>query len=219
MRISLLRALYIDETTILRERGQYAEQSNRHDSAASAQDGVAQADDVSDGQLLERFCLQGEQAAFEALLLRHGTMVFSVCQRILRNADDAEDAFQATFLVLVRRARSLMGRKTVGNWLHEAASRTALHSRGAACKRRVKEKQVKTTPQEQGDDVWQELQPFLDQELQRLPGKYHGPIVLCDLEGKTRKEAARQLGLRETTLSGAYREGGPCWRSGCRGTV
>ena len=98
--------------------------------------GLRQADNVSDGQLLERFCLQAEQAAFEALLLRHGTMVLGICQRILHNAHDAEDAFQATFLVLVRKARSLLGRKTVGNWLHEVALRTASNVRRAACTRR-----------------------------------------------------------------------------------
>ena len=176
--------------------------------------GLRNADNVSDGQLLERFCNQSDQAAFEALLRRHGAMVLGVCQRILPNAHDAEDAFQATFLVLVRKVRSLLGRKTVGNWLHEVASRTARNSRAAVCKRRVKEQQVKTTTQDQPDEVWREMQPLLDQELQRLPEKYRTPIVLCDLESKTQKEAARLLGWPEGTLSGACPEGGPCWPNG-----
>ena len=169
--------------------------------------GLRDAENVSDGQLLERFCAHGDQTAFEALLLRHGAMVLGACQRILHNAHDTEDVFQATFLVLVRKARSLLGRKTIGNWLHEVASRTALKARTAACKRRVKEKQVKTISLDQADEGWRELQTFLDQELQRLPAKYSGPIVLCDLEGKTRKQAARQLGWREGTFSSRLSRG------------
>ena len=181
--------------------------------------GLRDAENVSDGQLLDCFCMQGEQAAFEALLWRHGAMVLRVCQRVLHNAHDAEDACQATFLVLVRKARSLLGRKTVGNWLHGVAHHTALKARAASCMRREREKQVRTMPQDQPDEVWRELQPFLDQELQRLPEKYRTLIVLCDLEGKTRKEAARLLGLPEGTLSGACPERGPCWPSGCRATA
>ncbi len=159
-------------------------------------------DSLTDGQLLECFCNQQEEAAFEGLMRRHGSMVMGVCQRILQNSHDAEDAFQATFLVLVRKAGALMGRKTVGNWLFGVAYHTALKARAATVKRRFKEQQVKAAAQEPDDGKWQELQHLLDQELARLPDDYREAVVLCDLEGKTRKEAARKLGWPEGTLSG-----------------
>src|SRR5437016_2066128 len=96
---------------------------------------------LTDGQLLERFLAQREEAAFEALVRRHGPMVLGVCRRILGNAHDAEDAFQGTFLVLVRKAAAFTKRETIGNWLHGVAYRTALKARAAAAKRRVKEMQ------------------------------------------------------------------------------
>lgn len=154
--------------------------------------------ELSDGRLLERFLTQQDDAAFTALVKRHGPMVLGVCRRILRNAHDADDAFQATFLVLVRKAPSLLSRDNIGNWLYGVAHNTALKARAMACKRWEKERQA-TIPQ--SDDTWRELLPVLDQELSRLPELYREPVVLCDLEGKTRKEAARQLGLPEGTLS------------------
>src|SRR5215468_3522399 len=93
---------------------------------------------LTDGQLLERFLAQREEAAFEALVRRHGPMVLGVCRRVLHNAHDAEDAFQATFLVLVRKARSLLPREVVGNWLYGVAYHTALKARAAAERRRTK---------------------------------------------------------------------------------
>jgi RNA polymerase sigma factor (sigma-70 family) len=138
------------------------------------------------------------------LVRRHGPMVLAVCRRILRDPHDVEDAFQATFLVLVRKAASLKRGELVGNWLHGVARRTALEARTAAYRRRVKEGQVKDmadreTPPE---PTAQDLRLLLDQELEGLPEKYRAAILLCDLEGKTRKEAARQLGWSEGTLSG-----------------
>jgi RNA polymerase sigma-70 factor (ECF subfamily) len=160
--------------------------------------------DRTDGQLLESFLARREETAFEALVQRHGPMVLGVCRRVLRNAHDAEDAFQATFLVLFRQAAALTRRATVGNWLYGVAYHTALKARAAAMKRRAKERDVAALPKPEGpaEDLWQNLQPLLDRELQRLPDKYREPIVLCNLEGKTQKVAAQQLGWPEGTVAG-----------------
>jgi RNA polymerase sigma factor (sigma-70 family) len=156
----------------------------------------------SDGRLLELFMTQRDERAFEALVRRHGPMVLGVCQRVLRNFHDAEEAFQATFLVLVRKAASVRPRELVGNWLYGVACRTALEARRAASKRRAKERQVVAMPQpEKGNDTWEELRFVLDQELARLPNKYRAVLVLCDLEGKTRKDAARKLAVPEGTVA------------------
>jgi RNA polymerase sigma factor (sigma-70 family) len=157
----------------------------------------------SDAQLLEGFILRRDAAAFELLLRRHGPMVLGVCRRLLGNEADAEDAFQATFLVLVRRAAQVVPREQVGNWLYGVAYRTALKARAMNGKRRARERQagarsaVAAGPLEH----WPELQAILDQELERLPPKYRAPVVLCDLEGKTHREAARLLGWPDGTLS------------------
>jgi RNA polymerase sigma factor (sigma-70 family) len=160
---------------------------------------------MTDGQLLECFVTWREEAAFEALVRRHGPMVLGVCRRVLRNAQDAEDAFQATFLILVRKAVSIRQRELLGNWLYGVAYRTALDARAAATRRRVRERQVHIMPEPEARDaadVGDDLRPLLDQELNRLPDKYRVPVVLCDLEGRTRRDVARQLGIPDGTLSG-----------------
>src|SRR5262245_36810755 len=161
------------------------------------------AEGMTDGQLLGWFVTRREEAAFEALVRRHGPMVLGVCRRVLHNPHDAEDAFQATFLVLVRKATSVVPRELVGNWLYGVAYRTAMKAKVMSTKRRVKERAAadRTEPDPRADGSWQDLQPLLDEELSGLPEKYRVPIVLCDLEGKTHKEAARQLGWPEGTLS------------------
>ena len=157
-----------------------------------------------DGQLLERFLDRPDDSAFEELLRRHGPMVLGVCRRILGPGPDAEDAFQATFLVLVRKAASVKPRDMVGNWLHGVAQRTALEARARAARRRARELPMDPLPEPETppEKIWHELQPLLDREVGRLPEKYRAPVVLCDLEGKTQKEAARQLGWPEGTVSG-----------------
>jgi RNA polymerase sigma-70 factor (ECF subfamily) len=168
--------------------------------AALLQDGAG----LSDGDLLEGFVSRRDGAYFEALVRRHGPMVLGVCRRILRNPHDADDAFQAVFCVLAQRAASVMPRELVGNWLHGVAYRTALAARKTAARRRARERQVIEMPQPGAppEDIWQELLPVLDRELDRLSAKYRAAVVLCHLEGKTRQEAARQLGVPLGTLSG-----------------
>jgi RNA polymerase sigma factor (sigma-70 family) len=165
---------------------------------------LACANDRTDAQLLESFVSEQDDAAFEALVLRHGPMVLGVCRRILGDNHDAEDAFQAVFLVLVRKADSVVPRAMVGNWLHGVAFRTAHKARVMNAKRLAREMHVRERPMvvDGGPDLaWHDLLPLLDQELQAMPDKYRAPIVLCDLEGKTRKQAALQLGWPEGTLS------------------
>jgi RNA polymerase sigma factor (sigma-70 family) len=159
---------------------------------------------LTDGQLLEAFVSRRDEAAFAALVRRHGAMVLGVCRRVLKNGHDAEDAFQATFLVLARKAASVQQRELVGNWLYGAAYRAALEVRSASATRRAKETTMRDLPEParaDAEDVWRELRPVLDRELNRLPDKYRVPVVLCELEGRPRKEVARQLGLPEGTLS------------------
>ncbi len=158
---------------------------------------------MADGQLLERFLQRHDHAAFEQLVRVHGPLVYGVCQRILMNHHDAEEAFQATFLVLARKAKSLTGRPSVAGWLHEAAQRTALNARRLRAQRRVREQAVQTVPEPaaKSRDQWPEIAPLLDQELSRLPEKYRVPILLCDLEGKSQDAAAAELGCSRGTLS------------------
>jgi RNA polymerase sigma factor (sigma-70 family) len=157
---------------------------------------------LPDGQLLERFLASRDEAAFAALVQRHGPMVLSVCRRVLGNPHDSEDAFQATFLVLAQKARSVVKHEAVGSWLYTVAYRTAQEARTANARRRQKERQVQDMPHPQAVlREPQDWQPLLDHELSRLPEKYRTPIVLCDLEGRARKEVARQLGVPEGTLS------------------
>jgi RNA polymerase sigma factor (sigma-70 family) len=163
-----------------------------------------EAADLTDGQLLEDYLSRGDEAALAALVRRHGPMVWGVCRRVLRNYHDAEEAFQATFLVLVRKAASINSRALVANWLYGVAHQTALKAKATAARRRERERQVAEMPDPvvSEQDCWPDLQPLLDKELSRLPDRYRSVIVLCDLEGKTRKEAARQLGCPEGTVAG-----------------
>jgi RNA polymerase sigma factor (sigma-70 family) len=163
--------------------------------------GPGRLDELSDGQLLERFTVAHEDAAFAALVRRHGPMVLGVCRRVLHNLHDAEDAFQATFVVLLRRARALDRNGSIANWLYTVAYHAALKARAAAGRRRG-ERQIVDMPENRSacDAVWRDLQPVLDEELNRLPDKYRTPVVLCYLEGKTNEEAGRLLGWPTGTV-------------------
>jgi len=163
----------------------------------------------TDGQLLASFIEQKDEVAFEALVRRHGPMVFGVCRRVVGNHHDAEDAFQATFLVLARKASSVRPRERVANWLHGVALRTAMKAKTMTTKRRGREKQLTEMPEPEAAQQgrWRDLQPLLDQELNGLPENYRLPILICDLEGKTIKEAAQQLGWPQGTLAGRLARG------------
>jgi RNA polymerase sigma-70 factor (ECF subfamily) len=159
---------------------------------------------LSDGQLLTCFVERRDEAAFEALVRRHGPMVLGACRRVLRSHHDAEDAFQATFLVLARKAASIKSPEALGNWLYGVAYNVAQKARATNFRRQARERQVAAMPEPgavreecPGDD----LRPLLDHELSRLPEKYRLPVVLCDLEGRPRKDVARQLNIVEGTLS------------------
>jgi RNA polymerase sigma factor (sigma-70 family) len=158
---------------------------------------------LSDGELLEWFLHKRDEAAFEALVRRHGPLVRGVCRRVLRNQHDADDAFQATFLVLLRKAPSIARRERLANWLYGVAYRTAREAKTAAARRRLKEGRAAARPQPRGEDAaGREVLALVDHELSRLPDKYRLPIVLCELQGKTYREAAHDLGWPEGTLAG-----------------
>jgi RNA polymerase sigma-70 factor (ECF subfamily) len=152
--------------------------------------------------LLERFCRRHDEAAFAALVQRHGPMVLAVCRRILGDVQEAEDAFQATFLVLVRRAADLERPELLGNWLHGVAARTARKARTGAARRLRHERQAAVVSHQQTPDTeWSDLLDNLDEELERLPFKYRAPLMLCYLEGLTNEEAARRLGWPTGSIS------------------
>jgi RNA polymerase sigma factor (sigma-70 family) len=163
----------------------------------------------SDGALLDAFLHSRDQSAFETLVNRHGAMVLGVCQRVIGNRHDAEDAFQAVFLVLARKAGSIVPRDLVGNWLHGVAYKTALQARSRLGRHRARERQVTAMPQPTvtPDAELHELQQLLDRELQALNEKYRVPIVLCELEGRSRRDVARQLRIPEGTLSSRLAKG------------
>jgi RNA polymerase sigma factor (sigma-70 family) len=162
--------------------------------------GAREARAQSDEALVRRFAESRDEAAFEVLLRRHGPMVLGVCRRVLANHADAEDAFQATFLILARKAAAVRNRSSVGSWLHAVALRVSLRARQARSRRHTREQQ---TPVRTTDALRAELHDLaavLDDQLDRLPAKYRDPLVLCYLEGLTRAEAAKQLGWHVRTF-------------------
>src|SRR5262249_23737197 len=146
-------------------------------------------------------------AAFAELVRRHGPMVWGVCRRLLPNRQDAEDAFQATFLVLVRKPGSVRPAERVGNWLHGVAVRAARKAARGVARRRERRVDHRPEPANVAEGIWHDLVPVLDQEVGRLPEKYRLPVVLCDLEGNTRREAAARLGWPEGTVAGRLAQG------------
>ena len=166
--------------------------------------------ELTDGQLLERFATdRGEAAelAFSALVERHGPMVLRVARGVLGDAHEAQDAFQATFLVLVRRARGLWVRDSLGPWLHQVARRTASCARLGAARRRHHERQAAGAPREVRPEPADDLAGLLHEEVDRLPGRYRAAVVLCDLEGRTHEQAARHLGWPVGTVKSRLSRG------------
>ncbi|HZY83733.1 MAG TPA: sigma-70 family RNA polymerase sigma factor [Gemmataceae bacterium] len=158
---------------------------------------------LRDAQLLERFLRDRDEAAFELLLWRHGPMVLGTCRRVLRHAADVEDAFQATFLVLLRKAKSVSRGEALGGWLYRVAYRVALRARAAARRRAERERpgpEAAAVPAPPAP-AWDDLRPVLDEEVSRLPAKEQSAFVLCHLQGKTHAEAGRELGCPAGTVS------------------
>jgi RNA polymerase sigma factor (sigma-70 family) len=151
---------------------------------------------LTDRQLLERFAAQRDEAAFALLVRRHGPMVFGLCRRVLGHEQAAEDAFQAAFLILARKAGSI--RQTdVGGFLYRVAHRLAVRARGNAVKRDRRDQSAgaaSASMDPTADVTWREVRAVVDEELQRLPEALRSAVVLCYLEGKTHEEAARLLG-------------------------
>jgi RNA polymerase sigma factor (sigma-70 family) len=167
------------------------------------------AEGTSDQVLLEQFVSRRDEGAFAALLERHGSMVFGVCWRILHDEHLAEDAFQATFLVLARKASSICKQHSIASWLHGVALRVARKANAEAM--HLKQPDARNTgalaPDPQAEVSWHEMQEILDEELEQLPDRYRLPLVLCYLEGRTRDEAAVQLGWTQGKLKGLLERG------------
>lgn len=162
---------------------------------------------VTDAQLLERFLRERDEAAFELLMWRHGPMVFGVCLRVLQHTQDAEDAFQAAFLMLARKAYSIGRRESVSGWLYMVAYRIALRARTRSMRRGRLERPLDDLlpiDNKSGDPAdlssWRELRQLLDTELSQIPEKYRTAFILCHLEGKTCDEAAEHLGCPRGTV-------------------
>ena len=169
---------------------------------------------LSDGQLLERFATgRGEpkELAFAALVERHGPFVLRVCRSVLRDEHAAEDAFQATFLALARKAGSLWVQDSLAPWLHQAAYRAAVHDRSATIRRRSHEhaaaahRPESVAPPPHGND--DDLEKIIHEEINRLPGRFRDAVVLCDLEGRTHEQAARHLGCAVGTVKSRLARG------------
>ena len=168
--------------------------------------------ELSDRALLDRFLASRDESAFTVLIERHGPMVLGVCRRSLPNLHDAEDACQATFLVLARKAASVRKKSSLGSWLHGVACRVAANLKRDHARRKAREREVGAkAPMDPAAEVtWREVQTILDEELQRLPDRYRTPMILCYLECMTRDEAAQQLGLSPTTLHGRLEHARAC---------
>ena len=147
--------------------------------------------ECTDRQLLDNFAACRDEPTFTALVARHGPMVLRVCRRVLNHEQDAEDAFQATFLVLARKARSIHKPEALAEWLHGVAYRTAMKAKRTAARRRNHEARLRTlNPKVATSPTWDEVQPVLDEEIQRLPEAFRTAFVLCVLEGQTAPQAA-----------------------------
>jgi RNA polymerase sigma factor (sigma-70 family) len=156
--------------------------------------------DGSDAELLERFAVGRDELAFETLLRRHGPLVYGVCRRVLSDEHAAEDAFQATFLVLVRQAASVSKKASIRSWLYGVALRVALRARQREELRRRREQEIPPRPSIEAT-LEPDVRSILDEEIQRLPEKYRLPIILCYLESRTNDEAAQMLNCPRGTIA------------------
>src|SRR5262245_10009368 len=154
------------------------------------------AEELSDTEFLRRFAAGRDEVAFEALVRRHGPMVEGVCRRILGNVHAAEDAFQAVFMVLVKKSASIRRPELLGNWLYGVACRIARKAKISAIRKESRERKAGKMPtQEQLLDIeWADMKAVLNEELSQRPEKYRAPLMLCYLYGQTNAEAAAQLG-------------------------
>ena len=159
---------------------------------------------LPDAQILERYVVQHDELAFTALVQRHGPMVLAVCRSILDDPNDADDAFQAAFLLLARKAKSLWVDDSLGGWLHRVASRIAFQMKSDDARRRDQERRaaekagVRRTSGKPEDDTYR----VIHQEIDRLPERYRKPIILCYLENMTYQQAASHLRWSEGTTQG-----------------
>ena len=168
---------------------------------------------LTDPQLLERYLTCRDEAAFAALVRRHSRLVLSACRRVLRDEADVEDAFQATFLVLLRKASSVRWQASIGNWLFGVAHRLAVQARANALRRRQREATAASKREAAPDLSWREALGMLHEELDRLPDAYRLPLLLCGLEGKTREEAAQVLDCSTGAIKGRLERGRELLRS------
>jgi RNA polymerase sigma factor (sigma-70 family) len=164
---------------------------------------------LADGELLQQFAEHHDESAFRQLMNRHGSLVWGVCQRVLGQSADADDAFQATFLVLARKAGAVANRESLRSWLHGVAYRVARNAVRAKAVRRQREESVPVRQASDGVDElsWKEVRQVLDEELLRLPEKYRLPLLCCYLDGKTQDEAARELGWSVGVVRGRLDRG------------
>jgi len=163
--------------------------------------GTGKTGDRTDGQLLDAFARNQDRAALETLVQRYAPLVWGVCRRVLRDEHEAEDVFQGTFLVLVRRAAALDRRGSLANWLYTVAYHLALRARMQTLRRRAQEKEAADMASSTTEIADGELSEVLDEELQQLPSKYRQPLVLCYLQGKSNEEAALELGYPLGSMS------------------
>ncbi len=171
---------------------------------------------MTDGQLLERFALrksEDAELAFAALVERHGRIVLSTCQSVLHDEHAVCDAFQATFLVLVRKAGSLWVRDSLGPWLHRVAYRVAIHARRDAVRRNRAERAAAERASDAViEDAWDEVASVVHEEVDRLHDRYRIPVVLCDLEGQTYEAAAQSMRCPVGTVKSRLARGRECLR-------
>jgi RNA polymerase sigma factor (sigma-70 family) len=165
--------------------------------------------EFTDDELLNQFLQHGDETAFAGLVQRHGPLVWGLCRRVLGQEQDAEDAFQATFVILARKAGAIRRQRSLASWLYEVAFRVALKARAKARQRQTREREAVAMAQSGSvpESAWRELQGIIDEEVNRLPAKYRRPLVLCCLQGKTQAQAARALGCPAGSMSRCLTQG------------